>query len=527
MDDKTVVKDIVDNYLKSISQLQSEVEVLKKSEHFIEWLKWLNNKHIISDKEFNHSLNEMNVFVSSQITRLNKIGKKSLTFNKVIIYICSVILFFGIIFYYLTNVYKSDEISYSQNKVLPYQGKLLNKEGRPITSKTDISFRLYTSLNEKNPFYVGSCTGVNGIIPNYIGEFTVVLGSDCNMPGIDSKHFDNRDDVFLGVQIGSESELSPRQKVSTTGYSTDAAMLQGLELGTKPRTIPFINGSGDIHIDNATGGIRALEGEFSIESQSLIFKTLDSHKGSILFQPGAGANTIIGTGRLGIGTFKPSQLLSIEGVEPYSGIATIKNLSTIDDEATSVLKLSVGTTKEGTQSKFINFYAGGNSEIDGEAVGNISLNNEGVSYETAGADFAEYFDVADSDNIIPGTIMTISNRGIHKSKRGEQIIGIVSDTPGFVGNKKDSINNQVLIGLVGQIETNVNNTNGDIDIGDKVVLSDIEGYGAKNNLNENEIVVGYALEKFNNSNYETCSSEVLSRHGDQSLKCGRIVILIR
>src|SRR5690606_14276694 len=143
----------------------------------------------------------------------------------------------------------------------------------------------------------------------------------------------------------------------------------------------------------------------------------------------------------------------------------------------NVLRLALGTPSNSTLSHFVEFYAGANGDNDGTKVGGIKLNNGNVVYETSGADFAEYFQ---STGIIEaGNIVTMSTNGVQKAERGKQIVGVVSDKAGFVGNKTDEINKKphVLVGLLGQIDVYVSTEHGEIGFGDNITVGSVSGWG--------------------------------------------------
>ncbi len=85
--------------------------------------------------------------------------------------------------------------------------------------------------------------------------------------------------------------------------------------------------------------------------------------------------------------------------------------------------------------------------IDGNAFG-------GVRYNTSGMDYAEYFDA--EEDIPGGYLVGLStNTGkVRKWRAGDPFIGIISTSPGFVGNADypNLSGKNVLVGLVGQVE---------------------------------------------------------------------------
>jgi len=96
--------------------------------------------------------------------------------------------------------------------MINYQGKLLLPTGAPIADGTyGMKFAIYdvptggTALwSETNP-----SVQVKG------GLFAVMLGSVTNLP---ANIFDSPD-RFFGVKVGTDSEMSPRQKIASVAYA--------------------------------------------------------------------------------------------------------------------------------------------------------------------------------------------------------------------------------------------------------------------------------------------------------------------
>ncbi|MBP7966903.1 hypothetical protein KAZ66_01390 [Candidatus Woesebacteria bacterium] len=517
-------QDIFDSYINSLRKAHTPEDKLRKSQYILEWLNWMKNKGVINDKDYERSFNELKHLSDISVpiyTNVFLMLKKYYLYVLFPILIISLLLVLWKYQYYKQETGNSRVWSTAEINTLPYKGLLLNEKGLPISTKTDIIFRIYTSASSTTALYVGACKGEYGIEPDYAGNFTVVLGSSCGMSPIAENILKNRKELYLGVQLGSAEELKPRQRISTVGYSSDAARLQGLSIGTEKQSIPFINSDGRVIFKHDDPYLQTVLGKFTIESPEISLKTVGDN-GSILFQPSASGNTIVTNGKFAVGTQTPVSLFTAEGVEPFATVGTLKNLAPEDNDSLSVLNLHVSTPVTGIESSFIKFFADSSEDDAGKEVGNIRINNEGVAYETAGADFAEYFTIVDSAT--EGHIMSISSSGIHKSIQGETIIGVITDSAGFVGNKKDTKLKQALIGLIGQIEVLVVNTNGNISMGDKVSVSSIPGYGEKSNREVD--IVGYALENSADIKKISCPEEA-ARLSDQTISCAKIRILIK
>ena len=340
--------------------------------------------------------------------------------------------------------------------------------------------------------------------------------------------FSSNQTLYLGVAIGSAEELKPRYQIFTSTYARDAAQLQGMSIGTKTSSIPYIDNTGKLVIDAEAPTLVSTDGTFTIEGKRILMKGSDTVSGDIIFQPAISGNVLISSGRLGIGTLRPNNLLSVVGNSPASPVATIKNITNINSNNTSVLSLHLGSATESESSNFIDFYAGSTELSEGEKVGGVRLNNAGVAYETSGADFAEYVKVFDQNNISEGTIISISYKGPHASLLNEKILGAVTSTAGFVGNQKIKEESAVLVGLVGQIEVLVSTINGEIDTGSRVGATMIPGFGGR--VSKNDFSVGYALESTGEKELSTSFCPLKFRTSNdpngQIVKCGKLLIFI-
>ena len=225
--------------------------------------------------------------------------------------------------------------------------------------------------------------------------------------------------------------------------------------------------------------------------------------GSIRFYAVAGVEKMRmdASGNLGINTTTPNYKLDTIDTQNSTSSASITNLSTSDTANTNVLDLNLGTATSGTNSRFIQFFAGANSSKNAVGVGRIQLNNGNVAYNTGGADFAEYFSKGTTP-LMQGDIVTIDNSGsatLATQKTGA--IGIVSTTAGFIGNAPHDETQEaqkIVVGLVGQLPVKVTTENGTIQAGDLLTMSTTPGVAMK--ATKAGITIGRALEDYTNTN---------------------------
>ncbi|MFH1561003.1 MAG: hypothetical protein ABID04_00260 [Patescibacteria group bacterium] len=210
------------------------------------------------------------------------------------------------------------------------------------------------------------------------------------------------------------------------------------------------------------------------------------------------------TGYVGIGTTNPGYKLDVSDYIIDGYVAQITNTTTSYEEFSHILLLRENHI---TSSK--NYFVGfsHNGTIGGKIQGGGSSNT--VAYTTSGADYAEYFGVGDLANKPQvGDLVSIdskTNNSVIKSTTSLATMGVISSSPGFIG--KDSIcrendqkcstdyeNNNVLVGIVGQILTKISTGNGPIKTGDPLTSSQLPGVAVK--ATGAGPIVGRALENY-------------------------------
>lgn len=539
MNKRIFSQSVINEYIEKINSTTSFEQLNDYFSKAKEWIDWLNSSRKIDIDTYKGMKRLLSKHVDNHYEKLKNGFLVKDSSNKFIIFIVIavflIICFFVLL--YSGNLFGISLLSQNQvitespdKRVLPFRGILKDINGNAIDSKQDVYFAIYNSPIEGSLLYSGFCIGENGINPEYNGVFTIALGTDCGMKPIPEEIFDKSNSLYLGVRIGNEEEIRPRYKISTFGYSQDTALLGGLPAGKIESSIPYIDETGAIVINSESPILQSTQGIFSIQGKALILKTSKDGAGSILFQPSVGGHTVVTSGNFGIGDLSPTSRLSIVGTEPYSAIASLKNLAFVDEPETSILDLALATDEDGSNATFVNFYANATRDTIGDRVGSIRLNKDRVVYETSGADFAEYFSAADNRLYEPGFIMSLSKNGVHAGEMNEPIVGVVTDSAGYIGNMSTKPQ-QVLIGLIGQLDVFVSDQNGTILVGDAVGASSIPGYGALN-LTKNEIV-GYSLEDMtsdeNHFSNSLCPQEFQNQINKKGnlVRCGRLNILLR
>ncbi|KXK09279.1 MAG: hypothetical protein UZ22_OP11002001158, partial [Microgenomates bacterium OLB23] len=205
------------------------------------------------------------------------------------------------------------------SRILSFQGRLTDSLGNPITAATNMRFRLYTASSGGSTLYdSGTCS----ITPDQDGVHNVLIGSDCGAE-VASSVFTENTQVWLGVTVGSDSEMTPRQRIANVPYAINAETLQGLPVGTEVSTIPYINAGGDLLMAAASPQIGSTytNQDFLLSSARAI--TIQSagagdvtltatESGTIKFATGGSQHGVITNGGLfGFGTTGPDGKLDV------------------------------------------------------------------------------------------------------------------------------------------------------------------------------------------------------------------------
>ncbi|MEP7103701.1 MAG: kelch repeat-containing protein [Candidatus Dojkabacteria bacterium] len=136
-----------------------------------------------------------------------------------------------------------------------------------------------------------------------------------------------------------------------------------------------------------------------------------------------------------------------------------------------------------------------------DATGRAYTSSQG-GWFSVGADYAEYMHTSDT-NIQAGDIVKLDlsdGKSISKASKGDEVIGVISTDPGFVGNitSVEDINRQradmKLLSMVGQVPVKVSRENGPIKVGDRIGISSQAGIGMR--VEEGEDNIGIAQESF-------------------------------
>lgn len=105
--------------------------------------------------------------------------------------------------------------------MLSYQGTLSDSLGNPVTGTYDMTFRIYTSPTDTSFLWEETRSGVNAVPVNN-GLFNLMLGS---LQPIPSAVWE-QPELYLGVKIGSDAEMAPREKLAVVPSAAMAEVAQ-------------------------------------------------------------------------------------------------------------------------------------------------------------------------------------------------------------------------------------------------------------------------------------------------------------
>ena len=131
--------------------------------------------------------------------------------------------------------------------VLSYQGTLADTLGNPVTGSYNLTFSLYSSSSSFTPLWQEVRSGENAV-PIADGLFSVMLGSLQPIP----VSVWNESELYLGVKVGTDSEMTPREKLTVVPSAAMAEVAQ-LALNVPDGSIGKVQLSSDAISSENTG----------------------------------------------------------------------------------------------------------------------------------------------------------------------------------------------------------------------------------------------------------------------------------
>jgi microcystin-dependent protein len=147
-------------------------------------------------------------------------------------------------------------------KTIQLTGTLTNNQGQLVDGDYSVRFAIYTSDRKEIDPYPSDTDKKQRLweetrsIKIKKGTFLVNLGEVTDLPLLTNL---NSSQFYVGLRIGTDSEMAPRRKVSTPLFSLNSAnalRLNGKQAGLNPGDIIVLNTSGQINIENLPTGTK-------------------------------------------------------------------------------------------------------------------------------------------------------------------------------------------------------------------------------------------------------------------------------
>jgi len=190
--------------------------------------------------------------------------------------------------------------------LISYQAKLTDTNNVAITDAAyTIKFRIYAASSGGTALYAEqqSVTTTNGFFSALIGSGTLIESSGA----LSSVDF-NQDPLYLGVQVGSDSEMTPRKRIAASVFAFNAN-----RVGGKSET--------EFALLAGRAGGQTLSGGNAASENLTLQSTASSTKGKIFF----GANSAYddANSRFGVGTSTPGSRLVVQGSDNTSSNSSL------------------------------------------------------------------------------------------------------------------------------------------------------------------------------------------------------------
>lgn len=205
---------------------------------------------------------------------------------------------------------------------LSYQGNLTDASGQAINTPTNLTFRLYNTASGGAALWTETQSGVS--VTN--GLFSVELGAITPVP----ESIWDEEQLYLGVRVGSDSEMSPREMIGKVPIAAQAVTVPDGSIT-----------SGKLGLDQGTACLSgdttvALPGDWTpVEVLSLPF-SLEQGSRVVIWMDGLGIYRQTGS------IPGPSEFTLYVDTTPYTGVQGQTHPAYINIKGQRILSLPAG-----------------------------------------------------------------------------------------------------------------------------------------------------------------------------------------
>src|SRR3990167_9281523 len=195
------------------------------------------------------------------------------------------------------------------------------------------------------------------------GVFSTLLGS---VSSLDSVSF-NRDDLYLGIKVGADDEMTPRKRVAPSPSALNADKLDGLDTSTSggASVIPITDSSGNLSLGNSNLSLGT--GTFTTT-------------GSLTVGAITSTGTILTTGNIqgAVGTFSGN--VTIAGNLTVAGASALGSSGSSLSVSSSIIPNASGLNLGSSTSHWASLY------VDDLIVGGAGLSSTTAEYYNVNSD---------------------------------------------------------------------------------------------------------------------------------------------
>lgn len=388
---------------------------------------------------------------------------------------------------------------------IPIQGRLTDSSGTPLNGNYTITFRLYTDASGGTAkcSHAQTVTVTNGLFTTRIGNCT--------------SNTLNGQLLFLGIQVGSDPEMTPRQAIYAIPYAwslkpgavisstTDTVLtVRSSGPGDSDGLVAYAGGSGEAIEAYSTDGVGIFANSDNYLALQAYAYVAATEEYPAIFGCVAASNTVcdpyrddgnagvMGYSQYGFGgQFKGADGgLFSEGSGALSPGAWIENTTGVG----SVIQNS--STGSGNATLYLvqgnaggDFVVGASSYL-GTRYWRVDRTGKGFfngGTQSSGADFAEQMAVeGEESEYEPGDVLVISASGDRMVELATQpfstaVIGVYSTQPAVLAGAPDSDNPLagIPVAITGIVPCKVSAENGAIQRGDLLVTAATPGHAMR------------------------------------------------